>query len=135
VMGGAYSADKYWTSIYKNPGHGNHWVKLRPVGVKSNRFAVGARIRLVVAGENGASREIFSTVSSGGSFGAQSLRPHLGLGRATSIDLLEIKWPGSGLVQRFTGPIAADRIYEIREGDAVLKAVDLRVTAAARATR
>src|SRR6266852_926292 len=72
VMGGAYSADKYWTSIYKNPGHGNHWVKLRPVGVKSNRFAVGARIRLVVAGENGASREIFSAVSSGGSFGAQA---------------------------------------------------------------
>jgi len=135
VMGGAYSADKYWTSIYKNPGHGNHWVKLRPVGVKANRFAVGARIRLVVAGENGASREIFGVVSSGGSFGAQSLRPHLGIGRATSIDLLEIKWPGSGLLQQFKGPIAADRTYEIREGDAELKTVDLPVSAAARATR
>jgi len=135
VMGGAYSSDKFWTAIYKNPGHGNHWVKLRPVGVKSNRFAVGARIRIVVAGDNGAPREIFSVVSSGGSFGAQSLRPHIGLGRATSIDLLEIKWPGSGLVQQFTGPLAADRIYEIREGEPTLNLVDVMVKAAPRATR
>jgi hypothetical protein len=135
VMGGAYSSDKYWTSIYKNPGHGNHWVKLRPVGVKSNRFAVGARIRIVVAGENGASRQIFNVVSSGGSFGAQSLRPHIGLGQAASIDLLEIKWPGSGLVQQFKGPLAADRIYEIREGEATLKPIEVKVTAGVRATR
>jgi hypothetical protein len=134
VMGGAYSSDKYWTSIYKNPGHGNHWVKLRPVGVKSNRFAVGARIRIVVT-EKGASREIFSVVSSGGSFGAHSLRPHIGLGQATSIDLLEIKWPGSGLVQQFKGPLAADRIYQFREGEAELKAIDIKVTAAAQATK
>jgi hypothetical protein len=135
VMGGAYSTDKYWTSIYKNPGHGNHWVKLRLVGVKANRFAVGGRIRLAVAGEHGAPRHIFSVVSGGGSFGAQSLRPHIGLGQATSIDLLEITWPGSGLVQQFKGPLAADRTYEIREGEAALKAVEIDVTAAARATR
>jgi hypothetical protein len=99
------------------------------VGVKSNRFAVGARIRIVVAGEKGASREIFSVVSSGGSFGAQSLRPHIGLGQATSIDLLEIKWPGSGRAQQFRGPLAADRIYEIREGETTLKPVEVKVTA------
>ena len=88
-----------------------------------------------MAGENGASREIFSTVSSGGSFGAQSLRPHIGLGQATSIDLLEIKWPGSGLVQRFKGPLAADRIYEIREGEATLKPVEVKLTARVSAPR
>jgi len=131
VMGGAYSSDKYWTSIYKNPGHGNHWIKLRPVGETSNRFAVGARIRIVVPGENGASREIFSVVSSGGSFGAQSLRPHIGLGKATSIDLLEIRWPGSGVLQQFKGPLLADRIYELREGSSELKIIAGAVTAAA----
>ena len=131
VMGGAYSSDKYWTSIYKNPGHGNHWIKLRPVGETSNRFAVGARIRIVVPGENGASREIFSVVGSGGSFGAHSLRPHIGLGKATSIDLLEIRWPGSGLMQQFKGPLPADRIYELREGSSELKIIAGAVTAAA----
>ena len=122
VIGGAYTADKFWSVLFKNPGHGNHWIKLRLVGTKSNRFAVGARIRLQIT-EEGRTREIFRTVNSGGSFGASSLRPHIGVGKASAIDSLEIRWPGSGLVQRFSGPIAADRVYEIREGRDVLKQI------------
>jgi hypothetical protein len=133
-MGGVYPSDKFWTALYKNPGHGNHWVKLRLTGVKANRFAVGARIRMV-ATEEGKPREIHSVVSSGGSFGASSLRPHLGLGQATAIDLLEIRWPGSGLVQQFKGPLPADRIYQIREGEPEARAVDGPVKASARATK
>ena len=132
AMGGAYASDRFWTALYKNPGHGNHWVKLRLVGVKSNRFAVGARIRIVPAAIDGVRREIFSVVSSGGSFGAGSLRPHLGLGPATAIELLEIKWPGSGLVQQFKGPLPADRTYQIREGDPEVKEIEVPVKAAAK---
>ena len=124
VIGGAYTSDKFWGALFKNPGHGNHWVKLRLVGVKANRFAVGARIRVQTT-EDGKTREIFRSVNSGGSFGASSLHPHIGLGKASAIDALEIRWPGSGLVQRFSGPIAADRVYEIREGDKELIAVDV----------
>jgi len=122
VIGGAYTADKFWSALFKNPGHGNHWVKLRLVGVKANRFAVGARIRVQTT-EEGKTREIFRTVNSGGSFGASSLRPHIGLAKAAAIDALEIRWPGSGVTQRFSGPIATDRIYEIREGEKELKPV------------
>jgi hypothetical protein len=121
-IGGAYTSDKFWSALFKNPGHGNHWVKLRLVGVRANRFAVGARIHLQTT-EEGRTRDIFRTVNSGGSFGASSLRPHIGLGKATAIDGLEIRWPGSGLVQHFDGPIAADRVYEIREGEKELKSV------------
>jgi hypothetical protein len=135
VMGGVYPSDKFWTTLYKNPGHGNHWVKLRLTGVKSNRFAVGARIRTVVSMEDGKRREIFTVVGSGGSFGSSSLRPHIGLGRATSIELLEIKWPGSGLVQQFKGPFPADKIYEIREDQQELKPIGVEVGATARATK
>jgi len=131
VMGGVYNSDRYWTSIFKNPGHGNHWVKLRLTGVKANRFGVGARIRAVVAGADGTRREIHHFVTSGSSFGSASLRPHFGLGTATSIELLEIRWPGSGTVQRFVGPLPADRIYEIREDRPDPRAVET-VTAAAR---
>ena len=135
VMGGAYASDKFWSALYKNPGHGNHWVKLRLVGVKSNRFAVGARVRVVLATEDGKRREIFRVVSSGGSFGASSLRPHIGLGKATAIELLEIKWPGSGVVQQFKGPIAADKIYEIREGAQEVKAVEVGVKVGSQAAK
>ena len=133
VMGGAYNADKFWSSIYKNPGHGNHWVKYALTGVKSNRYAVGARIRTVVATPDGSRRDIHWVVSSGGSFGAQTLRPHVGLGQATSIELVEIRWPGSGLLQQFKGPFPADRTYEIREGDPEIKPAAAPVRAAASA--
>ncbi|MGA2551578.1 MAG: CRTAC1 family protein [Burkholderiaceae bacterium] len=115
VMGGVYPNDKFWSVLYKNPGHGNHWVKLELTGVKSNRFAVGARIRVDIT-ENGQKRQIYRDVNSGGSFGASSLRPHIGIGKATTIDAIEIRWPGSGVTQRIEGPLQADRIYGIVEG-------------------
>jgi ASPIC/UnbV protein/VCBS repeat protein len=120
MIGGAFTADRFYSVLFKNPGHGNHWIKLRLAGVKANRFAVGARLHVQVT-ENRNSRQIYRTVSSGGSFGASSLRPHIGLGSATSVDFLEIRWPGSGLVQRFEGPISVDRTYELREGQATLR--------------
>jgi len=120
MIGGAFTADRFFSVLFKNPGHGNHWIKLRLAGVKANRLAVGARLRVQVT-ENGNSRQIYRTVSSGGSFGSSSLRPHIGLGSATSVDFLEIRWPGSGLVQRFEGPIAADRTYELREDQTTLR--------------
>jgi ASPIC and UnbV/FG-GAP-like repeat len=118
AFGGAFTSDRFYSALFKNPGHGNHWVKLRLTGTKSNRFAVGARIRVHVT-EEGGGRDIYKTVNSGGSFGASSLRPHIGVGKATVIDALEIRWPG-GDTQQFKGPIATDRIYEVREGDAKL---------------
>jgi hypothetical protein len=134
VMGGVYPSDRFWTAFYKNPGHGNHWVKLRLVGVKANRFGVGARIRMVLKASDGTRREVFGTVNSGGSFGASSLRPHLGLGQATEIDLLELKWPGSGTVQSFRG-LAADQTYEIREDRPEARTVSAGEKASARATK
>ncbi len=134
VMGGVYPSDKFWTALYKNPGHGNHWVKLQLVGVKANRFGVGARIRIVLKAPDGTRREVFSTVSSGGSFGASSLRPHLGLGQSTNIELLELRWPGSGTVQTFQG-LAADQTYEIREDQPVAKPITAGENVSARAMK
>jgi ASPIC and UnbV/FG-GAP-like repeat len=132
VIGGAFTADRFWTALFKNPGHGNHWIKLNLIGVHANRFAVGARIRVRIT-ENGKSRDIYRTVNSGGSFGASSLRPHIGLGQASVVDELEIRWPGSGLVQTLKGPISADATYELREGDSGLKSLRVlsKVTSAA----
>ena len=124
MIGGVFTADKFWSALFRNPGQKNRWIKLRLAGDKANRFAAGARLRLQVT-EEGKPREIWSTVSSGGSFGAHSLRPHLGLGSAAAVDFLEIRWPGSGLVQRFEGPIAPNRVYEVREGAPALREVRL----------
>jgi hypothetical protein len=77
-MGGAYTGDVYRKALFENPGNSNHWLKLKLVGVKSNRAAIGARIKVTVE-TAGRPRAIYKTVNSGGSFGANPLRQDLGL--------------------------------------------------------
>ncbi len=116
VMGGAFTGDVARNVLFANPGgSGNHFVKLQLVGTRSNRAAIGARVRVVVSDEAGRERAIFSTVSSGSSFGAGPLRRELGLGRARAIRAVEVTWPATGRTQRFDG-LALDRFYRLVEG-------------------
>jgi len=114
-MGGAYPGDAYQNLLYINPGqNNNHWISMELEGTRSNRVAIGARIKLSFK-ENGKERKVYTTVNSGGSFGANPLRQHLGMGAAQVIDSLEIHWPGSGTVQVFTN-IQANGFLKIKEG-------------------
>ena len=99
-LGGAYAGDVFGNALFENPGFGNHWLIVKLVGVTSNRSAIGARIRADVL-EDGKKRSVYKWVNSGGSFGANPLRQHIGLGRAERIESLEIHWPMSGRTQRF----------------------------------
>ena len=114
VMGGAFLADRAYSAFYQNPGNANRWIDLTLEGVRANRSALGARIKVTVSTPEGA-RVIQRTVGSGGSFGANPLRQEIGLGAATSVDSVEILWPGSGTVQRL-GRLQLDRRYRVREG-------------------
>jgi hypothetical protein len=124
VMGGVYEADNFRNVLYENPGHGNHFVKLKLEGVRSNRAAIGARIRIVVDDPDGP-REIHRSVTTGGSFGANPLRQEIGLGSARAVLEIRVTWPASGTVQTFRGA-EMDRAYGIREGDRALKEIPLR---------
>lgn len=90
----------------KEPGH---WVLLKLIGTRSNRSAIGARVKLT-AGERTQSGE----VRSGGSYLSQSdLRMHFGLGTATAIDRIEVAWP-SGTRQVLQNQ-KYDRVLTIEE--------------------
>ena len=114
-MGGFYPGDQYFNVAFENPGFANHWIGVELVGVRSNRAAIGARIRAEVV-ENGRRRSIYKLVNSGGSFGANPLRQTIGLGEASSIEVLEVFWPATGQRQTFR-QIAADRYIRITEGE------------------
>lgn len=87
----------------------NHWITLKLEGVRANRSAIGARVRLTA----GALTQM-GEVRSGGSYLSQSdLRLHFGLGDQTRIDRVVIVWPG-GLHQVETS-LPADRVVTIRE--------------------
>jgi hypothetical protein len=124
AMGGVYQTDFYRNVLYENPGHGNHWIKLKLEGVKSNRAALGARIRILADTPEG-TREIHRVVTTGGSFGANPLRQEIGLGRATTVREIRVTWPTSGIVQTFKD-VGIDGAYSIKEGVDALVPVTLR---------
>jgi hypothetical protein len=87
----------------------NHWITLKLVGVKSNRDAIGAQVRISTpAGDQ------FATVSTSGSYQSSSdKRVHFGLGAADSVREIEIRWPSG--IRQFISRQRADQIVTITE--------------------
>jgi enediyne biosynthesis protein E4 len=99
--------------LYHNNGNENHWLKLRLIGTRSNRAAIGAKVR-VQAIINGQSLWQMREVSGGdGLKGQNSLHVHVGLGNATNADLVRIEWP-SGTTQELTN-VAVQQFLTITE--------------------
>jgi hypothetical protein len=109
-------------SLLRNDGgNKNNWIKLKLIGTKCNRTAIGARAR-VVTGNHTQMNE----VASGGSVMSQSdLRLHFGLEQAKVVDLVEVKWPTTQMIERFTR-VEANQILTIREGAGIVKAEKAR---------
>ena len=86
-----------------------HWVILKLEGTRSNRSAIGARVKLSAGG-----RTQFQAVQSGGSYLSQNdLRLHFGIGASAKVDRIEVQWP-AGTRQSITN-VPADQIVKIRE--------------------
>jgi hypothetical protein len=82
------------TLLRNETAGGNHWVTIQLVGGKSNRDAIGARVRMTANG-----RTQSTEIRSGGSYLSQNdRRAHFGLGAATRAEQVQIQWP-SGLVE------------------------------------
>ena len=92
---------------------GGHWLKVKLVGVKSNRGAVGARVTARYGGMVQA-QEVLSQSSF---YSSNDPRLHFGLGAATSADL-EIRWP-NGNREALRG-VAADRLVVVREMEGIV---------------
>jgi enediyne biosynthesis protein E4 len=89
----------------------NRWVLLKLVGTRSNRSAVGAVVRVTAGGRT----QVDEVRAGRGYQSAEDLRLHFGLGTATVIDRIEIRWP-SGL-QEFHHIVAPNRIIRLVEGE------------------
>jgi hypothetical protein len=98
-------------SIYRNNGTIGHSIKLRLRGEESNRWGIGAIVRLRTGNQQQAS---YLTLARG-FMSASDPTLHFGLGEATVVDELHVVWP-SGHRQSFTN-LAADRFYTVTEPD------------------
>ena len=128
VLGGAHEGDLSRNALYENPGFANDWIELELVGERSNRSGLGARITIDLdPAERAPARRIHRQVGTGGSFGANPLVPHIGLGPDARISRVEIRWPGSGTVDTL-GPLAPRLRYRIREGTGAAEPVERPAT-------
>jgi hypothetical protein len=101
--------------ILRNHGiPGRHWISIELAGTKSNRLALNARVKVTAGGMTQTDE-----VHSGGSYLSQNdLRLHFGLGSATKVDSIEIRWL-SGAVDKI-GPLEVDHFYSILESTGVV---------------
>ncbi len=111
-MGGAINGDRYHDVLFQNPGRGNNSLTIKLIGVKTNRAAIGARIKIVTSGEN--PLVVHRHISSGSSFGANPFEQTIGVGKADRIATLEIHWPTSRSTQVFHD-ISVNQYVEISE--------------------
>lgn len=124
-FGGAFRGDKFFPSLYKNPGFQNSWITLRLEGTKSNRSAIGAQIKVRVRKKNGELREIYKQVGPGGSFGSNPLRAEIGLGDAREIIELEVLWPNLEGTRTKIDSVPLNSIYSLKEGEIKLRPLNL----------
>ncbi len=92
---------------------GNHWLKVRLEGTKSNRSAIGARV-LVRYGGKAQAQVVLSQSSY---MSSNDPRLHFGLGPETTADI-EVLWP-TGAVEKFPSQ-KADRLVTILEGRGIV---------------
>ena len=103
-------------SLLRNDG-GNrqNWIKIKLIGTKCNRTAIGARVR-VITGKHTQMDEVHS----GSSVMSQcDLRLHFGVGKAQIVDIIEVKWPTTQKIEKFA-QVKANQIITIREGSGVV---------------
>jgi enediyne biosynthesis protein E4 len=88
----------------------NHWITLRLAGRRSNRSAIGARVKCVAGGS-----ARYEEVRGGGSYASQNdLRVHFGLGSTAAVERIEVRWP-NGSEEAWSG-LAVDRFHALEEG-------------------
>jgi len=108
------------TLLRNDGGNRNNWIMIKCVGVKSNRSAIGARVRITT----GARSQIDEVMSGSSYYSQNDFRLHFGLGSATKVDSVEIGWP-SGLKESFKS-LASNHLYVIQETKGILETKKFR---------
>jgi len=105
-----------------SPGD-NHWIGLALTGTKSNRDAIGAKVKITVGGKSQ-----WDHVSHSAGYASSSSAPlHFGLGPAKVVDEIEIKWPSG--IRQVLKKVAADQVVKVTEINAPeSKAIESKVS-------
>jgi len=94
-------------------GNARNAIEIRVVGTRSNRDGLGARLTITAGG-----RTQVREIKSGSSYlGQNDLRAHVGLGEATRVDRIDVRWP-AGQTESIRD-VAANQIVTVTEGKGI----------------
>jgi hypothetical protein len=94
---------------------GNNWLKVKCIGTRSNRSAIGARVTVTAGGRS----QIDEVMSGSSYYSHNDLRLHFGLGAALKVDKLEVRWPCGG--GEAFGDVPANHLLLIEEGKGIIR--------------
>ena len=102
------------TLLRNDGGNKGNWIMIKCVGTRSNRSAIGARVKVTTGGLS----QIDEVMSGSSYYSQNDLRLHFGLGKATTVDAIEIAWP-SGLKESFKS-LAVNQLLIVQEAKGVI---------------
>jgi hypothetical protein len=102
------------TLLRNDGGNTNNWIFIKCVGTRSNRSAIGTRVRVTTGGHS----QIDEVMSGSSYYSQNDLRLHFGLGRAAKADRVEIAWP-SGAKETFRD-LPAKHLVVIQESKGIV---------------
>ena len=124
VTGGAYKGDISQNVLFENPEkNAQNFIKLRLEGTTANRSAIGTQVIVEVL-NNGQKRNIYRTVSTGGSFGGNPLNLHIGIGEAEKVEKLTLIWSDRAQSQQVFENVEKGALYKLKQGGDMVKIVD-----------
>ncbi len=122
VMGGAFEGDVFTNVLFENTYFEHNWLVLHLTGTKSNTSAIGARVEFFL--NNG--KKLFRTIGTGSSFGSNSIDLEIGIGDASAIDRIIIKWPSGEINTLDNVPI--NKKLELIEGEGKYTEIEYEYT-------
>jgi enediyne biosynthesis protein E4 len=102
------------TLLRNDGGNRNNWMLITCVGTRSNRSAIGTRVKVATAGHT----QTDEVMSGSGYYSQNDLRLHFGLGRATRADAVEVAWP-SGIKETLRD-LPANQLFVIQETKGII---------------
>lgn len=122
VLGGAFDGDAFGDALFLNPfGNEKNWISIKLEGTTSNRSAIGARIKVIAQKPDGSNLTLHKHVSTGSSFGGNSLQVEMGLDDATIVKSIEVIWPNKEKSKTIIENIEINKFYNLKEGSAQLE--------------
>ena len=99
----------------------SNWIKVKCIGVKSNRTAIGARVKCIThpPDEQKPHQQIDEVRSGGGYISQSDLRIHFGIGQADKVDVLEVRWP-SGEIDTMKD-VKPNQLVYVKEGRGIIR--------------